>query len=126
MHLALNEVREHKNEYHNEPYPQGPNCIAEKADNSFHCGPSHFVNNFIFSVSQKSPNVFTVFIYLSLSFTLRLQNFPSYHLVSFFFFNLLPKQLLNIHEPWLRDTIMNSFVCQPLCFKFHFLTLSLT
>lgn len=31
MHLALNEVREHKNEYHNEPYPQGPNCIAEKA-----------------------------------------------------------------------------------------------
>lgn len=86
MHLALNEVREHKNEYHNEPYPQGPNCIAEKADNSFHCGPSHFVNNFIFSVSQKSPNFFTVFIYLSLSFTLRLQSFPSYHLVSFFFF----------------------------------------
>lgn len=37
MHLALNEVQEHKNEYHKEPYPQGPNCIAEKADNSFHC-----------------------------------------------------------------------------------------
>lgn len=34
--MALNEVQEHKNEYHNEPYPQEPNCRAERADNSFH------------------------------------------------------------------------------------------
>ena len=85
MYLALNEVQGTQKWISHEPCPQGPNGVAEKADKQLPLvGASHFVNNFIFHFSQKSPHFFIMFIHFSLPFTLRLQNFLSYHLVPFF------------------------------------------